>query len=197
MKTIALDFDDVVMEFNLGFLNFHNQNYGSNLTFEQLTNYDNWEVVYGTSKEEMINRARAFYHSPHHLEVLPVTGAKEVISSLAERHRLEIVTSRPETVREHVESWLERHLPNAFKQIHFTNGFAGASGSTKRAKSEICRSIGAIVFVDDSITHAKDVASTGIPVLLPDRPWNREGTPTGVTRVKTWEDILKWTEVNL
>ena len=197
MKTIALDFDDVVMNFNSGFVNFHNLSYGTNLTYEELVRYDDWEVVYGCSKEAMVERAREFYRSPHHLEVVPILGAVEAILKLASRHRLEIVTSRPETVREQVLTWLNRHLPETFKEIHFTNGFAGMAGSIKRAKSEICREIGAHAFVDDALTHAEDVARAGIPVLLPDRPWNRDRTPDGVIRVKTWDDIVKWTEKNL
>lgn len=67
----------------------------------------------------------------------------------------------------------------------------------KRLKSEVCKEIGASVLIDDALKHAEEVASHGIPVLLPDKPWNRDYTPPGVVRVQSWNDIVSWIEANV
>lgn len=197
MKTIAVDFDDVLMEFNAGFLASHNRLYNTSLVFENLIDYDNWERIYGCDKESMAKRARDFYQSPEHMLVSPVIGAVEAIQRLSENHYLHIVTSRPETVRHHTLEWLDRHFPNLFHDFHFTNIYAGEHGVKPKAKAEVCKEIGAEVLIDDALKHATLVAASGIPVLLPDRPWNRDLTPAGVTRVKTWGDIVLWVEENI
>ncbi len=197
MKTIAVDFDDVLMDFNAGFLTSHNNLYKTVLTYENLIDYDNWERVYGCDKETMLKRAKDFYHSPEHMLVSPVQGAIEAIAKLSKKYSLQIVTSRPDSVRERTLAWLDIHFPQLFHEFHFTNIYAGEAGTKPKSKSEVCQEIGALVLIDDALRHATEVAMAGIPVLLPDRPWNRDRTPIGVTRVKTWDDILKWTEENL
>ncbi len=197
MKTIAVDFDDVLMDFNAGFLASHNHLYNTVLTYENLIDYDNWERVYGCDKETMLKRAKDFYHSPEHMLVSPVPGATEAIAKLSNNYSLQIVTSRPDSVREKTLAWLELHFPKLFHDFHFTNIYAGEVGTKPKSKSEVCKEIGALVLIDDALRHATEVATAGIPVLLPDRPWNRQHTPAGVTRVNTWDDIVKWTEENL
>ncbi len=196
-KVIAVDFDDVLMEFNAGFLDFHNRVHGTTLTFDQLINYDNWEVVYGCDKETMTARAKNFYVSREHQLVEPVAGAVNAIEKLSRSHSLQIVTSRPTSVREHTLEWLDRHFPGLFHDFHFTNIYAADVGTKPRSKSEVCREIGAAVLIDDALRHATEVADHAIPVLLPDRPWNREHTPVGVTRVHSWPDIVDWVETNI
>lgn len=196
-KVIAVDFDDVLMNFNAGFLASHNNLYNTVLTYENLIDYDNWERIYGCDKETMVKRAIDFYHSPEHMMVSPIEGAVEAISRLSKSHSLQIVTSRPGSVRERTLAWLDMHFPKLFHDFHFTNIYAGDTGAQPKTKSEVCQEIGAVVLIDDALRHATEVAKSGIPALLPDRPWNRTHTPTGVTRVKTWDDILKWTEENL
>lgn len=196
-KVIAIDFDDVLMEFNAGFLEFHNRVHGTTLTYSQLINYDNWEVVYGCDKETMTERAKYFYRSPEHQLVKPIMGAIEAIEKLSRSHSLQIVTSRPTSVREHTLEWLDRHFPELFHDFHFTNIYAGEAGTKPRSKSEVCREIDAAVLIDDAMRHAREVAAAGIPVLLPDRPWNQDPVPHGVTRVHHWSDIIDWIENNL
>lgn len=196
-KTIAVDFDDVVLDFNRGFLTSHNQRYGTNLTYDQLINYDNWETVYGCDKDTMTERAREFYHSPEHGLTAPIAGAIEAIADLAQSYSLEIVTSRPDTVRSVTLEWLDRHCPGHFSNFHFTNIYAGANGAKQRSKAEVCREIGALALIDDALRHAKDVAAAGITAILPDRPWNQSETPSGVHRMHSWNEIVSWIKKNL
>jgi len=196
-KVIAVDFDDVVMHFNAGFLDFHNRLFGTRIAYEHLTRYDDWEVVYGCDKETMTERAKDFYHSPDHMLVPPVSGAIEAITHLSQTYSLQIVTSRPDSTRSPTLKWLDNHFPRLFHDFHFTNIYAGAVDSKPKAKSEVCREIGAVVLIDDAMKHARDVAGSGIPTLLPDRPWNQGPEPVGVHRVHSWDEIVQWIRENV
>lgn len=195
-QVVAFDFDDVLMHFNVGFIAFHNRIYGTNIKYNEVFSYD-MELVYGCDAEVILERVKAFYQSSDHAEVEPIPGAVEAVRCLRDRHLLDIVTSRPDTFRECTHTWIERFFPGIFRALHFTNGFGAANGVRKRLKSEICKEIGAIVLVDDALKHAEEVAKKGIPVLLPDRPWNRDYTPRGVIRVKSWDEIISWIETHV
>jgi uncharacterized HAD superfamily protein len=83
-----------------------------------------------------------------------------------------------------------RHVPKLFSDAHYANGYASIFPERKRSKLKICEEIGAVAFIDDSISHANLVAAgLGIHVFLPDRPWNQEETYEGVTRVYGWKEI--------
>lgn len=196
-KVIALDFDDVIAHFNAHLMVFHNKNYGTNLEYEDLVRYDDWEKVYGCDRETMNQRAFDFYHSDEHLEISPVPGAEEALGHLSEIYSLQIVTSRPEHVKEITERWINKFFPSHFEKIHFTNGFLGSTGSIIKNKSAVCREIGASVIVEDALKHVKDVAMSGLPALLFDRPWNREETPAGVSRVHSWTEAVDWIKKNI
>lgn len=196
-KTIAVDFDDVLLDFNRGFLESHNRLYGTKLTFDQLINYDHWEVVYGCDPDTMTERAKRFYHSPEHQLVAPVSGSLEGIAELAKDYSLQIVTSRPETVRAATMGWLDRHFPGHFSDFHFTNIYAGEAGAKQRTKAEVCRSIDAAVLIDDALRHARDVAACGITALLPDRPWNQGEAHPNLYRMNSWGDIVDWIKTNV
>jgi uncharacterized HAD superfamily protein len=194
---IAVDFDDVVLGFHDSFRDRFNRLHGTSFTYDQLTNYDNWEKVYGLDPETMTRLAFEFYHSPDHDLIKPLPQALESITDLARDYSLQIVTSRPESVKTITLNWLERHLPGKFSDFHFTNLYAGQTGSRIRKKSEVCKALGARAFIDDALKHVRDVASVGIPSLLPDRPWNRTETPPGVHRMQTWDDMVKWIRTNV
>ncbi|OGG41367.1 hypothetical protein A2837_02515 [Candidatus Kaiserbacteria bacterium RIFCSPHIGHO2_01_FULL_46_22] len=195
-KVIALDFDDVVAHFNAHFVVFHNKRYGTDLAYENLYLYDNWELMYGCDRETMALRAHEFYNSREHQEIKPVPGALEAITHLSQNYSLQIVTSRPEHIRDVTLNWINEFFPVHFEKIHFTNGFMGAAGSIIKKKSEVCREIGATVIIDDAIKHVKDVAASGLPALLFDRPWNREEIPSGIHRMHSWQEIVDWIKMN-
>lgn len=187
---LAFDFDDVLMSFQNGFITFHNRMYGTAIAYEDVVSYD--ATAYQCNFETFTERVHVFYKSPDHGEVMPTLGSIEALKSLKDRYLLDIITSRPEAVRECTHAWIDRFFPNTFRTFHFTNGFGASQNTRKRLKSEVCAEIGAAVLVEDALGHATDVSEKGIPVLLPDRPWNQGPLPTGVTRVHSWDETLSW-----
>lgn len=193
--TLAFDFDDVLIEFNDHFRQYHNTHYGTDLQYEDLTSYVMHEI-WPCSEAVITRRVKDFYRSIEH-ECIPSTnGARDALEHLSKRADLQIVTSRPKLAHDPPRRLITRRFPNIFTELHLTNGFAASDTTPSRAKSEVCMDIGASIMVEDALKHAEDVAQYGIPVLLPDRPWNQDYTPDGVTRVYNWDEIVAGIEAH-
>lgn len=182
---IGVDLDDVLMEFNEAMCRFHNREYGTSYQPSDVTTY-NIENIWGCSWEEARERIGAFYESPDHAATLPVRGAKEALTCLKQKHKLYIVSAKPESLRAQTELWLEKYFNNLFDGVHFTNH---VFGDTKKSKVDVCAELGIEIFVEDSMDNARNISESGRPVFLLDRPWNQGELPPGVTRVYTWSEI--------
>ena len=188
-EPIAIDFDDVVIRFNQGFLAYHNKMHGTNLIYEVLTTYQ-MEQLYKCDRDTIVGRVKDFYESDDHASTKPIRGSVRAIRQLRDHYQLHIVTSRPDMAKNATLTWIARYFPNTFHQIHFTNGFGGEEGTTQIKKSVICRQIGAATLIEDAPHHAKESSADGIRVIMPDRPWNRSETPSSIIRTHSWDEIL-------
>ncbi|KAL6521308.1 hypothetical protein OROGR_017877 [Orobanche gracilis] len=126
--------------------------------------------------------------------IYPIPGAREALQKLSEIFNLSIVTSRQNTIKEHTLEWIEKHYPGVFQEIQFGNHFALDGQS--RPKSEICKSLGAKVLIDDNPRYAIECAEVGIKVLLFDYensyPWCKsDNIPRHplVTKVHNWKEV--------
>lgn len=98
---IAIDFDDVVGDFNNAFANFHNKNFGTKIKYQDIIIFDMW-TVYGVDLKTILQRIELFCHN-HHETIIPIEGAEDAIYSLNEKYELHIVTSRCESLKEITE----------------------------------------------------------------------------------------------
>jgi 5'(3')-deoxyribonucleotidase len=188
---LAVDFDDVVADFNQAFITYHNNYHGTNMRYEDLASHD-MSKTYGTDVQTMELRVIDFYYN-HHDTIKPFTDAVAGLLELKKRYRLEVVTARCESLTGITFGWTTHHIPKLFDEIHYANGYASKFPERKRSKLEICDKIGAIAFIDDAVSHVNQVAAgLGIHVFLPNRPWNQaEEIIVGVNRVHTWNEITK------
>ena len=187
-KTIGLDLDDVLLNFNDALGVYHNREYGTAFERKHITDFGH-EKIWQCSRAEAIKRVLAFYQSEDHFNAPPVDGAVEALATLAKTKTLFIVTSKPDTLREITERWVNIHFPKTFQGIYFTNHFP--DNNSARTKGEVCVELGVDVFVDDALHHARAVSSVGIPVLLYDTPWNQEPIDPPITRVHSWSEIVE------
>lgn len=188
MKKIGIDFDDILFDFNHKYCEFLKERYGTNLCFDDIYTYDMC-VVWNTDIHEAVRRVDEFISSQMHDEVSPVSGSVETIKELRNYYELHLITSREEKFQDKTLNWLDKHFPNFFNKIHFTNFFG--ENKIKRMKSEVCIENGIKLMIEDAPVHAKDLAEMGIEVLLLDKPWNRVETHTLVKRVYEWKEIEK------
>ena len=187
---LAVDFDDVVAGFNAAFVLWHNEHHDTDITYDGIFTYD-MAKLYGTDDPTIHRRVMRFCHE-YHDRIEPVEGALESLSKLQEVYRLEIVTSRCESIAPITLEWNATRAPELFSRAHFTNGFATKFPERRRSKLDVCKAIGAVALIDDAISHANEVSAEGsIRVLLPDRPWNRHGLALGAERVFSWNEITE------
>ncbi|XP_051150701.1 uncharacterized protein LOC127265071 isoform X2 [Andrographis paniculata] len=119
-------------------------------------------------------------------------GAQMALQRLSEIYNLCIVTSRQNAIKDHTIEWIEKHYPGLFQEIHFGNHFA-LDGQSRR-KSDMCKSLGAKILIDDNPRYATECAEAGIKVLLFDYensyPWCKVDTKHPlVTKVYNWEEV--------
>ena len=188
VRVIGLDLDDVLMDFNTGLCAFHNAQYGTSLTREDITSYY-LEEIWKCEPEEAIKRVSDFYCSPQHDQTQPVIGAVEIVKKLQDDRSVVIITSRPESVSAQTYAWLEKYFPSLARNVHFTSHFFHKEA--KITKREVCRKLGVEVFVDDALFHAEDVALSVRRVFLFDTPWNRNQNLVlpNIQRVHSWAEI--------
>ena len=185
---IGVDLDEVLTEFVRKFIIFHNQNYGTNLNFEDIKKYFFYDLL-GISLEEDVRRQYKFFETDIFKQIQPVNGAVNGVGKLKSNFEMVVITARPNEIKDKTIKWIERYFPDIFSQVILTNKHS-LNKDAKREKHDICVEIGVNLMIEDSLATAKKCASRGIKVLLFDKPWNQtESLPNGIKRVYSWEEI--------
>lgn len=193
-KTIAVDIDDVTVDFVPTFLAYHNHTHKTRVKLDDVCSFHLHKVL-NIDTVTLEQRVLEFVRSPWHGMIPPMPGAVDSLAHLSTQYELHNVTSRVETYSDETHILLQTLFPpTTFKRAHFTNGFGEHHGLTKQSKGEVCRKIRAPVLIEDALTHAQHAVDCGVTVLLFDRPWNRDCTPGGMIRVHTWKQIVTWIE---
>ncbi len=187
IRTIGVDFDDVLHDFNNSFHAYHNKKYGTSVKRQDMVHYD-FEKIWGCTRDEAIAKVHQFYRTSEHDDTMPLEGSQEVIRLLSLKYNLHIITSRLEEIKGLTLAWLERHFSGAFSSVEFTNHYGSSSGA-KRTKVAICAQLSVDLMIEDSLEHAHAISACGIPVVLIDCPWNQGALPANVYRVASWKEI--------
>lgn len=187
-----MDFDEVTADFISYFLYFHNLMYKTEMKKGEVSSYFLYEA-FDIDKKEMGIRLAEFRSLKLLERIEPSEGAVEGIKKLLEMgYSPHFVTARPETLKEETINWLKKYFKDMEFPVYFTHREAGMPSLKK---SEICKSIGAEILIDDYIENALDCAENGIKVFLMDAPWNQTGSlPANVIRVKSWKELI--TKIN-
>jgi uncharacterized HAD superfamily protein len=185
-KVLAVDLDDVLLVFNEPLLQFHNRMYGTAHTIADAVTFD-LKKVWNCTGEEVFERIHKFYESDDHWNSIPMPGAVDAISVLKEQYEIHIVTAKPDILKEKTHEWLAKYFPNMFDGVHFTN----LHYDVHRTKLEVCNDLKACALIDDGPANAVSVSAGGIPVYLINHPWNQEVQGEGITRVFSWEEVVR------
>lgn len=187
-KILGFDLDDVLINFNDALLSYDNARFGTNHERDHRKSLD-VSGLWDCDENEAMVRVSDFYQSQGHKDILPIKDAVEVVKNLKDECKLYIVTARHEEIRGETLGLVEKHFPNIFEDVYFTNQYSDTG--VKRTKGEICREIGVEIFVDDSVHNAHNIIDVGIPVLLFDTPWNQVEVNEPIKRVFSWKEIEK------
>lgn len=191
---VAVDVDEVLGSF-LETLNvFVAEKYSTRHELSEFYVYD-FMKIWQCSQAEANHRVHAFFESRHFNDGIPtIPGARETLLRLAGFCDLVVVTSRQHVIQEPTLEWLSTHYEGLFSEVHFGNHFA-LHGIAK-PKSEMCKSLGAKILIDDNPNYAMECAENGINVLLFDwklsYPWSKtKDGPTHplIKRVQSWDEV--------
>ncbi|XP_038977566.1 uncharacterized protein LOC120103732 isoform X1 [Phoenix dactylifera] len=191
---VAVDVDEVLGSFLSALNQFIADRYSSNHSMSEYYVYEFFKI-WNCSRTEADIRVHEFFKTAYFKEgIHPIPGARHALHRLSAFCNLSVVTSRQNAIKDHTLKWIEEHYPGLFQEIHFGNHFALDGQS--RPKSEICRSLGAQVLIDDNPRYALECADVGIRVLLFDYdnsyPWCKSGSATShplVTKVHNWQEV--------
>ncbi|CAN4084884.1 unnamed protein product [Withania somnifera] len=191
---VAVDVDEVLGNFVSALNEFVADRYSSYHSVSEYYVYEFFKI-WKCSRDEADIRVHEFFKTSYFKTgIRPIPGAQRTLQKLSGFCNLSIVTSRQNAIKDHTIEWIERHYPGLFQDIHFGNHFA--LNGKSRAKSDICRSLGANVLIDDNPRYAIECAEVGIKVLLFDYensyPWSKSESLNGhpmVKKVHNWGEV--------
>ncbi len=189
---IGVDVDDVLAEFQPGWIDYHNAIHGSSMTVETMTDY-NYSISFKIPGEIIFPRVHDFYKTEGFENLVPVDGSIKFIKKLSKKHNLFAITARPDTTVDLSLIWIKKHYGEVFKEIVFCNHYSQDPNIPKQLKSDICKLHRVDIFIEDALHNAKDVASSGTKVLLLDKPWNRKLIEhENIIRVANWNEAYNY-----
>ncbi|KAE9448911.1 hypothetical protein C3L33_19223, partial [Rhododendron williamsianum] len=191
---VAVDVDEVLGNFISALNRFIADRYSLNHSVSEYHVYEFFKI-WNCSRDEADIRVHEFFKTSYFKTgIHPIPGARQTLQKLSRFCNLSVVTSRQNAIRDVTIEWIEKHYPGLFHEIHFGNHFALEGQS--RPKSDICRSLGAKVLIDDNPRYALECAEVGIRVLLFDYensyPWCKIESVNQhplVTKVHSWEEV--------
>ncbi|GFR45912.1 hypothetical protein Agub_g7369 [Astrephomene gubernaculifera] len=194
---VAVDVDEVLGRFLFALNQFCKDRYGMEYGVSDYWIYE-FAKIWNCSQEHSNHIVHEFFKSQHFTEGIPVIpGALEALTRLSEaQYELVVVTSRQHVIQDVTLDWLDRHYGGLFQEVYFGNHFALEGKSRK--KSDICKTIGAKVLIDDNPSYAQECAAAGINVLLYDwdgaYPWSKLPA-SGVVNKELIRVVRDWGEV--
>jgi uncharacterized HAD superfamily protein len=188
---IGIDLDGCAADTISPFLKFYNERHNSKYAYEEILTHDFWDL-FGITREEAIGRMHDFYEQTE-FDIIPVIGtAAETIKKLNEDNELIVITARPLIYKEKTMQWLEKHFPNIFSKVIFTNQYSKDHLSKQTTKAAICEMEGIDILVEDFDKYVTECAGVCKKVIVFDQPWNQNAKlPENAVRVKSWDEVLE------
>ncbi len=186
---IGVDIDQVLLDILTPLLQYHNDTYGTNNTFDELASR-NLEKMWNCSRKGSLKRVHEFYETPYFHDVTPIPGAVEAINCLSKKYHLSNVTSRTIKQEEKTIKQIQTYYPEKFENILFDNYYNGDGTIHIRKKAEVCQEYDIDVLIDDHAKNLRDLPSN-VKGILFDAPWNQNETPDGVIRAYGWNDVIR------
>ena len=194
-EVLATDIDEVLFPFLQEFSGWHNQEYGTNLEADDFKSYEFSDTL-GLSVPETVHRVHTFLSVDHSFfGVSPLEESQEAISKLGEQYKLVAVTARHPQFKKSSLNYLRKFFDDKITDITLVG--TSATVDVLRSKAEVCKELGAIALIDDSVVHVTGCAEVGIDgILFGDYPWNQtDELPEGVVRHKNWAGVLEYFNV--
>lgn len=185
--TIGCDLDEVLSPLLSHHCEFLNKKYNLKLTEEDFTHYQYWGQAYGVSMEQCIDDFLEFSETEDFHKIKPYEEAIFGLNELRKIDKLSIITARQDNLYNSTMIHLKRNFPPVFSQVLFGNSHS--KHGQKKTKRELCEKAGIWLFIEDDPHHAENVA-IDIPVILFDKPWNKNCFDKNIIRAYNWNQIV-------
>ncbi|MFP3912780.1 MAG: 5' nucleotidase, NT5C type [Desulfobacteraceae bacterium] len=176
---MAFDIDGVIADTFRAFVHTARKQYGSRITYEDITDYDFRRVIdFDPQMAERI--VQMILEDPLGSGIQPMKGAVEVLTRLSWATPLLLVTARSN--KDAIVKWIQNALGlEGERRVQLE-----ATG-THQEKLPVLLEQGVKYFVEDRLDTCFLLQERLITPIVFDQPWNRGPHP--FYRVKTWEDI--------
>jgi uncharacterized HAD superfamily protein len=172
MKRIAVDFDDVILPVTMTLMKFCSKELNKEIGIEELFSYKMKDQVGFCKNKMMTLHWDELHQNP------PMEGCDAKLQELKNSgHELVILTAREYISKNTVNNYIEKYLPNIFKEIHLIGD---------SSKGKFCKDNDIHILIDDNldnISEAEKHGVIGIPFGI--LPWTRRHTK----HVPGWRDI--------
>lgn len=182
---IGFDLDEVLAPLLEHHCQFLCRKYNRRINPQEFYSYNFWEH-YGVSKDQAVADFYEFYESPFFKDIRPFQEARRELEKIAEIDSMHIITARQNYLEQITREFIKTYFEGLFKKIDFGNHF-GKEGQSF-SKRELCFKNNIWVLVEDDPKHIIPV-SKDIPVVFPDKPWNRLLSGRNRIRAYNWQDI--------
>ena len=183
---IGIDIDDVLVDFIGPLLSVFEKKFGRRFEFENASSSKPWEC-FDISEEDARGVVIGF-NDMEEFDLPAIGGAKRSLEHLKANHEIVSITARQEGIREKTEEFLYNKFGVGIR-VFCGNDFWKENGD--KSKLNICKELGVDVLIDDNEKFSKEVAESGVKVLLFDRPWNKNIEHENIVRVGSWKEILE------
>ena len=181
---LAFDIDGVVADTFRAFVATAENQYGVQLQYENITDYDFLSVL--DIDEDIFNEIiDRILDDPLGMGIIPMDGAVDVLTRLMGLGPLTLVTARPNNGA--IQKWLQEHF-----QLNDGNGIRLNETGAHTEKLPVLKKYGIKYFVEDRLETCYLVQEAELTPIVFEQPWNRKPHPFHT--VRTWEEIAAMIE---
>lgn len=189
-KKIGIDLDDTIWIFHEKFIEFYNNKFNTKFNVGDFNEYNLIKFL-NINEEELHNLFLEFEKDDY--KILPeIENARDSIIKLSSYYDIYFVTARPffydELIKFRLRDIFNLNFPVFYQYDENRNKI--------KEKVDFCIEEGISIMIDDALHNLIPMARVGIDCYLLDYPWNRvESLSEKIIRVKNWEEILNFLEV--
>ncbi|MEK6918895.1 MAG: hypothetical protein AABW73_02540 [Nanoarchaeota archaeon] len=184
---VCLDLDDVLTGFMKGFSDFHNNNHGTSISYDNIKTL-NIAKLLGISQDEAWGIVESYYNSADFDSLIPYDGVIRVLEEFTSLGiDLVIVTYRSGTGWKKSHDWLKKHFGSHIKLVHGLD-----KNGMRLNKGKVCAEQGVSFILEDCLDNAIHCLEEGITPFVLTMPWNIDRElPSGVVRVKDHQEFFQ------
>ena len=181
MNRIAIDVDEVLVNFLQPMAKFHHQ------TIRKPKYSYVYRQIFDIDETESQKMVREFYMSKDFMELTPIKGSQLAMYKLrSNAKKMYVLTGSQEVVRDETETWIQHYFPGIFDDVILTNSYT----PNEVRKIDICRALNIGLLIDDNKGICDECIEDGVKALNyigEDEiyPWCEESTIS----FKGWDSI--------